>query len=258
MRMVELLREQPRSVSEISDLLHLRQPQVTKHLQTLEKAGLVLIYPLGQRRVYALKAAPMQQLETWITTFEPNWLNPPHDLEEYLLAIKREQALAAKNSSWADGRSVIIKRMFPVSRSTLWRYWTAATEMKKWWSPNYLTTVRAESDPTPGGKIRIDMQEPDGGIHTASGHYTNLKQLERIEFVMSPLDAKGQPLFESHDTITFTATDDNTTELTLNIRLAASTAAAVNFIAGLELGWNQTLDKLTRVLADAEKRETRM
>lgn len=258
LRIIELLRVRPRTVGEISDTLRLRQPQVTKHLQTLEKAGLVLIYPLGQRRVYALTAAPLQQLQQWINSFEPNWKNPPHDLEAYVQAVKRETALAAKNSSWADGRTVIIKRIFMAPRKLLWRYWTREADMEKWWSPDYLTTVGAVSDPRPNGTIRIDMQSPDGDIHTAAGHYKQLRPYEQIDFVMSPLDANGKSLFESHDTITFTEIDKRTTEVTLRVQLEASTAAAVTYIAGLEIGWNQTLDKLARVLATAEGSETPM
>src|SRR4051812_49515506 len=58
-RIVELLAERPRSVGELAELSGLRQPQTTKHLQTLARAGLVAVYPLGQRRGYALQTAPL-------------------------------------------------------------------------------------------------------------------------------------------------------------------------------------------------------
>ena len=178
-------------------------------------------------------------------------------LEEYVARVQHEQALATKNSSWADGRSVTIKRIFTAPRDVLWRYWTNAVDMKKWWSPDYLTAVYVESDPTPGGVIRVDMQEPDNLIHTAAGHYTALRASEQLDFVMSPLGPKGEKVFESHDSVSFKVVDERTTEVTLHVRLAASTAAAVTFIAGLEMGWNQTLDKLERVLT-AEGREKNM
>jgi len=41
-RIVELLADRPRSVGVVADLGGLRQPQATKHLQTLERAGLVI------------------------------------------------------------------------------------------------------------------------------------------------------------------------------------------------------------------------
>ena len=62
-RIVELLAERPRSVGELAELTGLRQPQTTKHLQTLARAGLVTVFPLGQRRVYAIETAPLAALE---------------------------------------------------------------------------------------------------------------------------------------------------------------------------------------------------
>lgn len=257
LRIVELLRERPRSVGEIASLLDIRQPQATKHLQMLEKAGLALMYPQGQRRIYALQAKPLQELHAWVGAFKPNWLNPPDMLEEYVAAVKREQALAAENSSWADGRNVTITRTIAASRETLWSFWTNAANMKQWWSPEYLTTVYVESDPQPGGKIRVDMQDPDGTIHTAEGHYTELQKSERLDFMMSPLE-DGRPVFESHDSVKFETIDEAHTKLTLSVRLAATTAAGASYIAALEMGWGQTLDKLERVLAAANGSETRM
>ncbi len=256
LRIVELLREHPRSVGEIASLLDIRQPQATKHLQALEKAGLALTYAQGQRRIYALQAKPLQELYAWVSRFKPNWLNPPDKLEEYIAAVEREQALAAENSSWADGRSVTITRTIAASRKTLWRFWTNATDMKHWWSPDYLTASYVESDPRPGGKLRVDMQNPDGTIHTAEGHYTQLQEPERLDFMMAPLE-NGRPVFESHDSVKFESIDETHTKLTLSIRLAASTAAGAPYIAGIEMGWGQTLDKLERALA-ADGSETRM
>jgi uncharacterized protein YndB with AHSA1/START domain/DNA-binding transcriptional ArsR family regulator len=257
LRIVELLREHPRTVGEISRLLDMRQPQATKHLQALEKAGLAAVYPLGQRRIYALQVTPLKELRNWINTFKSNWENP-HTLDAYLAAVKREQALAAKDASWADGRSVTMSRIFAASREQLWPYWTDPTEMKKWWSPDYMTTARAESEPWPGGRLRIDMADPDGAVHVATGHYTKLDKPGQIDFIMSPLDDKGQPAFEAHQSVLFRPISAEQTELKIHIRLAASTPQAAIFIAGIELGWNQTLNKLERALADAEGSETRM
>src|SRR5690349_4010117 len=61
-RIVELLAVRPRSVGELAELTGSRQPQTTKHLQTLARAGLVTVHPLGQRRVYALDAEPLAAL----------------------------------------------------------------------------------------------------------------------------------------------------------------------------------------------------
>ncbi|MCP9964481.1 ArsR/SmtB family transcription factor [Actinomadura madurae] len=61
-RLVGLLAERPRSVGVLARLAGARQPQTTKHLQTLERAGVVTSQRSGQRRVYALQAAPLRDL----------------------------------------------------------------------------------------------------------------------------------------------------------------------------------------------------
>src|ERR1044072_9518867 len=62
-RMVELLAERPRSVGELAELTGLRQPPTTKHLQSFGREGLVTVFPLRQRRVYAIECAPLKDLE---------------------------------------------------------------------------------------------------------------------------------------------------------------------------------------------------
>jgi DNA-binding transcriptional ArsR family regulator len=84
LKIIELLREQPRSVNEIALLLDLRQPQVSKHLQSLHQAGLVTVTPVAQKRVYTLNKAPFLQLQDWASTFHAHWNKQLNNLEDYL------------------------------------------------------------------------------------------------------------------------------------------------------------------------------
>src|SRR3954471_16895263 len=61
-RLVCLLAERPRSVGVLAQLTGARQPQTTKHLQTLERAGVVTSQRTGQRRLYALLSTPLRDL----------------------------------------------------------------------------------------------------------------------------------------------------------------------------------------------------
>ncbi|MFO0728520.1 MAG: metalloregulator ArsR/SmtB family transcription factor [Myxococcota bacterium] len=73
LRIVELLRAGPRPVGEISAALKLRQPQVSKHLQHLRGAGLVVVHPVAQQRVYELRAAPLAELHAWTEQYRQLW-----------------------------------------------------------------------------------------------------------------------------------------------------------------------------------------
>lgn len=73
LKIIELLREKPRSVNEIALLLQLRQPQVSKHLRALAAADIVTVQPVAQQRIYALKAEPFLHIENWASSFQKQW-----------------------------------------------------------------------------------------------------------------------------------------------------------------------------------------
>ncbi len=72
-QIVELLRDGPRPVGNLVRRLRLRQPQVSKHLRVLSDAGLVDVRVDAQRRIYALRPAPLQELEVWLEKYRSLW-----------------------------------------------------------------------------------------------------------------------------------------------------------------------------------------
>jgi DNA-binding transcriptional ArsR family regulator len=70
---VELLREGPQPVGDMVDRLGLRQPQVSKHLKVLSAAGLVEARVDAQRRIYALRPGPLQEMEVWLEGYRSLW-----------------------------------------------------------------------------------------------------------------------------------------------------------------------------------------
>jgi DNA-binding transcriptional ArsR family regulator len=73
LQIVELLLNGPRPVGDMVDQLGLRQPQVSKHLRVLSEAGLVDVRVDAQRRIYALRPQPLQELEEWIERYRRIW-----------------------------------------------------------------------------------------------------------------------------------------------------------------------------------------
>ena len=72
-RALELLRAQPRTVSELTAALGLSQPGTSKHLKTLRNAGLVRVRVDAQRRVYELDPAPLAALDEWLAPYRRFW-----------------------------------------------------------------------------------------------------------------------------------------------------------------------------------------
>jgi DNA-binding transcriptional ArsR family regulator len=90
-QIVELLRVGPRPVGDIVDRLSLRQPQVSKHLRVLNDAGLVDVRVDAQRRIYALRAAPLKELEVWIERYRRVWEGNFQRLDGVLQELKAKE-----------------------------------------------------------------------------------------------------------------------------------------------------------------------
>jgi DNA-binding transcriptional ArsR family regulator len=73
LHIVELLASGPLPVGSVVERLKLRQPQVSKHLRALMDAGLVEVRPEAQRRIYALRAQPLKDLDHWLARYRRLW-----------------------------------------------------------------------------------------------------------------------------------------------------------------------------------------
>ncbi len=91
LQIVDLLRKGPRSVAEICDRVPLGQPQVSKHLRSLRNAGLVHVHPRAQQRIYALRAAPLRELDAWLNRFRANWGERFDQLDDLLRELDQER-----------------------------------------------------------------------------------------------------------------------------------------------------------------------
>jgi DNA-binding transcriptional ArsR family regulator len=68
-RVVEVLHAGELSVNEIVDQVGIAQPGVSRHLRILHDAGFVRVRAEGQRRLYALRPEPFEQLDAWLRTY---------------------------------------------------------------------------------------------------------------------------------------------------------------------------------------------
>lgn len=89
-RIIELLREQPYSVSDFVKLLQVRQPQVSKHLRILLNIGLVNVRPIAQQRIYSLNHDAFIELDQWLKSFDKAWTDRLDNLDEHLKLINKE------------------------------------------------------------------------------------------------------------------------------------------------------------------------
>lgn len=82
--MLDVLRAGERGAGELGSRLRLSQPGVSKHLRVLRNAGLVRVRKDAQRRLYTLQAAPLAEIDAWLSSYRRFWDDRLDDLERTL------------------------------------------------------------------------------------------------------------------------------------------------------------------------------
>ena len=68
-----LRREGPLSITEIAERLPVTRQAVTKHLDILEKTGLIDRQFRGRERLHTLRADPLRLVSEWLDPYEAEW-----------------------------------------------------------------------------------------------------------------------------------------------------------------------------------------
>ena len=144
-----------------------------------------------------------------------------------------------ESSEW----DLVMTRVFDAPRELVFKAWTETKQVTQWWGPKGFTNPVCELDVRAGGAIRIHMRAPNGVVYPMTGVFEEIVEPERLVFVSSALDEKGNSMFDVLNTVLFAEQADKT-KLTLQARVIRATALAPQYLKGMEAGWIQTLDRL--------------
>jgi DNA-binding transcriptional ArsR family regulator len=90
-RILDLLRERPRLVGELVDLLEISQPGVSKQLRVLRDVGLVSVRQDAQRHWYELRTEPLMEVDAWLDSYRSLWAARFDRLDDYLQELKAKE-----------------------------------------------------------------------------------------------------------------------------------------------------------------------
>ena len=90
-RLLDELLRGPQPVNSLVKASGMSQPVVSKHLKIMRDAGLVNVTPDGQRRLYSINAAPLAELDAWLTPYREYWADRLDALERHLDNTKSEK-----------------------------------------------------------------------------------------------------------------------------------------------------------------------
>jgi DNA-binding transcriptional ArsR family regulator len=83
--LLDALTEGERTAGElVASLPDLTQPTVSRHLRVLREVGLVEVRPDAQRRIYALRADGLAEMDEWVARYRRYWTGHLDALERHL------------------------------------------------------------------------------------------------------------------------------------------------------------------------------
>jgi uncharacterized protein YndB with AHSA1/START domain len=154
----------------------------------------------------------------------------------------------------ATSHEISITRIIDAPRDLVFKAWTEAEQLAKWFGPEGFTVPSAESDPKPGGAFSLVMRGPDGSDNALTGVYREFDPPRRLVTEATASAPDGTPALEAVTTVTF-SDHDGKTELTVHERATALIPDAGPMLGGMEVGILQSLRRLDDVLTGAVDRQ---
>jgi uncharacterized protein YndB with AHSA1/START domain len=155
-----------------------------------------------------------------------------------------EEGLAHSNDTKTVARPepLVITRSFLAPREQVFRAWSSAERMKRWFSPAGFTVPEAEIDFRPGGEFAVCMRSPEGQQFWSRGTYIEISAPDRLVF-SSDAVVDGSKKFTAHTTINF-EDEGAGTRMTVRQAYDIHDERFLSAVEGAPEGWRTTLDKL--------------
>jgi uncharacterized protein YndB with AHSA1/START domain len=132
--------------------------------------------------------------------------------------------------------ALTLKRRLNAPPSKIYRAWTDAAKISRWFGPEDAEILRAETDVRVGGRFRIVFRGPDGEEHDVGGVYREVVPNQKLVFTWA---WRSTPERESLVTVALKRDGDGTLLTLLHEQFFDEAARDRH-----GRGWNETLDKL--------------
>jgi len=138
-----------------------------------------------------------------------------------------------------------ISRVFHARREMVFKAWSSADHVKRWFSPETFTVPDAKVEMRVGGPFEVCMRSPAGEEHWIRGTFAEVTPQTRLVIDMRVTDKAGNPLFGADTEVDFAdALGGTRMDVVQTYTLIDPSMAWM--VAGAPEGWRTTLDKLEK------------
>jgi uncharacterized protein YndB with AHSA1/START domain len=149
-------------------------------------------------------------------------------------------------------RELILVRETDVPREKLYRGWTTAELLPKWFCPKPWYVSDVELDVRTGGSSSMTMCGPDGERFPNNGVYLEVVPNEKLVFTdayTADWDPNPNPFFTG--IITFETLPEGRTRYTARVRHWTKENCEKHAAMGFEQGWSAAFDQLVELMSQS-------
>ncbi len=150
-------------------------------------------------------------------------------------------------------KELTLSRVLDAPRELVWKAWTDPKLLKQWWGPKGVFAPIVEFDAMLNGKVYIVMEAGEelgkfkGTQWPMTAVVKEIKGPEKLVLESSAL-LNNKPVIHTVSTLILEKYENNKTKMTLHIIVTKVTINGQQALAGMEAGWNQSLDKLVKFM----------
>jgi uncharacterized protein YndB with AHSA1/START domain len=150
-----------------------------------------------------------------------------------------------ENAAMQDLPPLRLSRTLHAPRATVFKAWSSAEHVKRWFCPETFTVPAAEVEMRVGGAFNVCMRSPTGEVHWTRGNFVEVTPTTRLVIDMHAADNAGRKLFRAYTEVDFADTLGGTRMDVVQTYTIIDPAAA-RMISGAPEGWRSTLEKLEK------------
>src|SRR5258708_16314658 len=113
------------------------------------------------------------------------------------------QGPKAKSDASAQPPPLRLSRVLHARRETVFKAWSSADHVKRWFSPETFTVSDAKVQMHVGGRFDVCMRSPTGEEHWTRGTFVEVTPHTRLVIDMHATDSVGEPLFRAYTEVAF-------------------------------------------------------
>lgn len=150
--------------------------------------------------------------------------------------------MAQHKPAAAGAQALEICRILDAPRVLVFKAWTSAEHLARWWGPKDFSAPSLSMDFRPGGTYRHAIRSADGTDYWMRGVYREIVEPERIVFTFAWGEDAPEP--ETLVTVTFEEHDGKT-----RLTFRQEPFATIEERDSHASGWGECLDRLEACLA---------